>query len=303
MTPGPKFSSSTSAFWSSARKTSWPRACFRLSVRLRLLALNDRKNSASSPGRSRWEYRATSPLPGSSTLITSAPNQASIWPHDGPAWLLVRSTTRMPASALSNRALLALERGQRRVVGAGAVAPRELRGGDARLLHARDQRGQGWVQLVRQRAGAGAPDVGHEAEPGVGDVADQQALRVRVGVEHVQLDLALPVAQHMLAHHLDDRGPGEVARAQHRVPREGRGEHAPEMRGGALAGDDGGPGVGVGPEAARVVHVVVREHEVLHRLAHVLAARGADRPRRLPVGDRGVEHDDVVLHLHDQAIV
>src|ERR1700704_3458102 len=206
MTPGPKFSSSTSAFWSSARKTSWPRACFRLSVRLRLLPLNDRKNRASSPGRSRWEYRATSPLPGSSTLITSAPSQASIWPHDGPAWLFVRSTTRMPASALSNRGLLALERGQRRVVGVGAVPARELLGADARLLHARDQRGQGRVRLVRPRPGAGGPDIGHEAELGVGDIADQQAFRVRVGVEHVQLHLARSVAQHVLAaRHLDDR--------------------------------------------------------------------------------------------------
>src|SRR5262245_17445113 len=45
------------------------------------------------------DVRAGSPFSGSSTLITSAPSQASIWPHDGPAWLFVTSTTRIPASA------------------------------------------------------------------------------------------------------------------------------------------------------------------------------------------------------------
>src|SRR6266536_2990174 len=99
MTPGPKFSSSTSAVLSSARNTSPPPGCLRLSVRLRLLPLKARKKRASASGRSFWLYRATSPLPGSSTLTTSAPSQARICPHEGPAWLLVTSTTRIPASA------------------------------------------------------------------------------------------------------------------------------------------------------------------------------------------------------------
>src|SRR5687768_3752755 len=99
MTPGPKFSSSTSAVCRSLRKTSAPRACLRLSVRLRLLALNDRKKRLSASGRSLTACRAMSPLSGSSTLMTSAPSHARIWPHEGPAWLFVRSTTRMPVSA------------------------------------------------------------------------------------------------------------------------------------------------------------------------------------------------------------
>ena len=41
MTPGPKFSSRTSAVFSSARKISLPRSAFKSSDRLRLLALND----------------------------------------------------------------------------------------------------------------------------------------------------------------------------------------------------------------------------------------------------------------------
>src|ERR1041384_3231066 len=99
MTPGPKFSSSTSAVFSSARKTSLPRGAFRSIGRLRLLALKATKKRLSASARSFRRCRAGSPLPGSSTLMTSAPSHASIWPHDGPAWLLVRSTTRMPASA------------------------------------------------------------------------------------------------------------------------------------------------------------------------------------------------------------
>ena len=42
MTPGPKFSRSTSAVFSRARNTSLPRGFFRLTVRLRLLALKER---------------------------------------------------------------------------------------------------------------------------------------------------------------------------------------------------------------------------------------------------------------------
>jgi hypothetical protein len=108
---------------------------------------------------------------------------------------------------------------------------------DTGLLHARDQRGEARVELVGERA-ARTPDVGHEGEPGVGDVADQQALRARVGLDRVDLHLARAV-----------------------------------------------------------------EHEVLHRLAQVLRAKRAERPVRLPVGDRRVEDHQRVLDHHDQAVV
>src|SRR5712692_8421032 len=41
-----------------------------------------------------------SPMPGRSTLITSAPNQASICVQVGPAWTWLRSRMRTPSSAL-----------------------------------------------------------------------------------------------------------------------------------------------------------------------------------------------------------
>src|SRR5258707_12319755 len=41
-----------------------------------------------------------SPTPGRSTLITSAPNQASSWVQVGPGWTCVKSRMRTPSSAL-----------------------------------------------------------------------------------------------------------------------------------------------------------------------------------------------------------
>src|SRR5712691_3172117 len=41
-----------------------------------------------------------SPMPGRSTLITSAPNQASSCVQVGPAWTWLRSRMRTPSSAL-----------------------------------------------------------------------------------------------------------------------------------------------------------------------------------------------------------
>src|SRR4029077_4063934 len=40
--------------------------------------------------------RVSSPAPGRSTLITSAPRSASIWVHQGPVSTRLRSNTRMP---------------------------------------------------------------------------------------------------------------------------------------------------------------------------------------------------------------
>src|SRR5688572_5576886 len=41
-----------------------------------------------------------SPVPGRSTLITSAPNQARSWVQVGPDWTWVKSRMRTPSSAL-----------------------------------------------------------------------------------------------------------------------------------------------------------------------------------------------------------
>src|SRR5437763_7615335 len=99
--PGPKFSNSTSDFAMTSRNRRFPSSLFRLSVRLRLLALNSRKKRLSESGLSRILRRATSPPFGSSSLMTSAPKNARIWAQAGPAWLCVISTMRIPERALS----------------------------------------------------------------------------------------------------------------------------------------------------------------------------------------------------------
>src|SRR5438445_744005 len=45
-------------------------------------------------------FRARSPFGGRSILITSAPSQARVCVHAGPAWSCVKSMTRMPSRAL-----------------------------------------------------------------------------------------------------------------------------------------------------------------------------------------------------------
>src|SRR4051794_28893397 len=72
-----------------------------LRVRLRLLQLSIVKYSESTSGRSRNWLRVTSPRPGCSILMTSAPIQASSWVHTGPACTCVMSMTRTPSRAFA----------------------------------------------------------------------------------------------------------------------------------------------------------------------------------------------------------
>src|SRR3954471_20137286 len=101
ITPGPKFSTTTSERSTSLRKISLPSSDFMLRVRLRLLQLSIVKYSESTSGRSRSWERVTSPLPGCSILMTSAPIQASSWVQTGPACTCVMSMTRTPSRALA----------------------------------------------------------------------------------------------------------------------------------------------------------------------------------------------------------
>ncbi len=73
-----------------------PSGCLVSSVSERLLLLSMVKYSASTSGMSRSCVRVTSPAPGRSTLMTSAPNQASIWVQAGPACTCVKSMILMP---------------------------------------------------------------------------------------------------------------------------------------------------------------------------------------------------------------
>src|SRR4029450_2111384 len=97
MVPGRKFSSTTSAFAMSPWRMAWPSGAFRFSVRLFLLRFTDMKYVASPPANGA-QPRVSSPLPGSSILITSAPMSPSAIAQNGPASTRVRSMTRMAAS-------------------------------------------------------------------------------------------------------------------------------------------------------------------------------------------------------------
>ncbi len=105
--PGPKFSTITSETLISFSSTSLPSAVLVSSVSERLLPLSWVKYSASTSGMSRSWLRVTSPEPGRSTLITSAPNQASSCVQAGPACTWVKSMILMSSSALVMVDLLA----------------------------------------------------------------------------------------------------------------------------------------------------------------------------------------------------
>src|SRR5215470_20029256 len=96
MVPGRKFSSSTSVLATSLRRIACPSGAFMLRVRLFLLRLTERKYVASPPAKG-GQPRVSSPLPGSSTLMISAPMSPSDIEQNGPARTRVRSMTRMPA--------------------------------------------------------------------------------------------------------------------------------------------------------------------------------------------------------------
>src|SRR6266849_6195809 len=98
-TPGPKFSTSTSQLFISAVRTSLPFGFLVSSVIERLLWLSMVKYRLSTLGTSCNWPRVMSPTPGRSTLITSAPNQASNCVQVGPDWTWVKSRMRTPSSA------------------------------------------------------------------------------------------------------------------------------------------------------------------------------------------------------------
>src|SRR5258708_18435247 len=98
--PGPKFSTITSDSLISFSSTSLPSGFFVSSVSEFLLLLSIVKYSASTSGLWRNWLRVTSPEPGRSTLITSAPNHASNCVQAGPACTCVKSMILIPSSGL-----------------------------------------------------------------------------------------------------------------------------------------------------------------------------------------------------------
>src|SRR6266850_3252703 len=160
MVPVRKFSSTTSLFLTSRSSSVRPSGALRLSVTLCLLRLTARKYVASPPTNGGHE-RVSSPLPGSSILITSAPMSPRIIEQKGPASTRVRSSTRIPDSGRSARGTmfplphpLGEAAGDRvhAVAGAAGAAPEQARavqGAEAREV----------IDVVDRLDGDGRPDL------------------------------------------------------------------------------------------------------------------------------------------------
>src|SRR5262252_4806613 len=96
--PMRKLSISTSAFSIRPARIFCPAAPAMLRVSERLLRLTPRKYADSPAMNGGPQPRVSSPWPGGSILITSAPMSPSVMVQSGPARMRVRSTTRSPAS-------------------------------------------------------------------------------------------------------------------------------------------------------------------------------------------------------------
>gem|GEM_PF-4968446 len=90
----------------SSRISRWPSAVDMSTVTDRLLRLQAAKYTALSEGlpcasgkKGGPQWRVSSPSPGFSILITSAPMSARFWVHQGPASTRERSSTRRWPSA------------------------------------------------------------------------------------------------------------------------------------------------------------------------------------------------------------
>src|SRR6267142_3361036 len=96
-TPGRKFSRTTSQCETSRRTTSCPFGSCRSSVSSFLFRLSP-ANQYVQPSSVGPRRRRSSPLPGISVLMTSAPNSAISAPQNGPATTWASSSTRIPSS-------------------------------------------------------------------------------------------------------------------------------------------------------------------------------------------------------------
>src|SRR5438270_840973 len=138
----------------------------------------------------------------------------------------------------------------------------------AEFRHRRDQRRLPRGGLVRELVAARAPDVDHVAELRVGDVGDEQAVGVGI-VDAEDLDLAVAVIEHLAIGDLLD---GRLARGllqRVAVDLVARREHLLEIGFVALADENRGALCDEGARAARVVHVVMAQHEQRHRLGRI----------------------------------
>src|SRR5574338_699934 len=162
MTPGPKFSAAMSEIATSRSARSRAAGSLRLSVRLR-------SGSAMPPPKG-GRRRLMSTRARDSTLYTSAPRNASVWPKTGPSQPEPKLQTRIPSSG-SARAILR----HSCLLSAAAVARASDRGEDLVVVLAeqrrRSPRPAGALRQADRRA-----DIADVAECGVLELKDEGAL-------------------------------------------------------------------------------------------------------------------------------
>ena len=156
--------------------------------------------------------------------------------------------------------------------------------------------------MIRQRRRTRAPDIRDESEPCIGDVADQHAVHVRI-LRQVRRYLAFAVTHGVAIRHLDNIHLRVIARRHIGITCRRRGQNPAVMRRGAATHHQRGALRHVRAQAARVIHVMMREHQVTHWLHAITRLRGAQGPIGLPVVHRRIKHDQVVAHFHHQRIV
>src|SRR5919202_6573212 len=189
---GWKFSTSTSDCRMSAFSSSAPSGLRRSSVADFLLRVSDSQGSESPQGVRVPKRRSASPMPGSSSLITSAPNSASCVEQNGPARKLDTSITLTPSSGLTPvfSAACASAIGLTPVsCGRDALDHREHALGlvENRIVHELP------VELERRRAGGLGLREGRDDAPGARDLA---LARREGGVRHrhlIRMDAELPL--------------------------------------------------------------------------------------------------------------
>src|SRR5213594_4723883 len=140
-TPGRKFSRTTSQCVTSRRTMSCPFGRCRSSVMSFLLRLST-ANQYVQPSAVGPRRRRSSPRPGISVLITSAPNSAISAPQNGPATTWASSSTRIPSS------------GSR-----GSVMERQSTRSGSRPPTARDLPTGSWAPAAGYRGGASCPTI------------------------------------------------------------------------------------------------------------------------------------------------
>src|SRR5215217_876611 len=100
MTPGRKFSTTTSAVSASRWKSACPSGRLISRVRERLLRFAERKKALMPEKKGGPAARLSSPTPGFSTLMTSAPRSPNSMAQVGPARWRPRSSTRTPVNGI-----------------------------------------------------------------------------------------------------------------------------------------------------------------------------------------------------------